>query len=49
MKDSILINNDLPNRFYAEVMETTNYLQNRLPIKSKNYSEMIPEKLCIGQ
>lgn len=42
MKDSMFIDNSLPNRFWAEAMETANYLRNRLPTKSKNHGEMIP-------
>lgn len=49
MKDSILIDSGLPNRFWAEAMETANYMQNRLPTRSKTYSEMIPEEAWTGQ
>lgn len=41
MKDLMLIDSSLPNIFWAEEMETTNYLQNRLLIKSKNHGEII--------
>lgn len=34
IKDSILINSCFPNRFWAEVIEIANYLQNRLSIRS---------------
>lgn len=34
MKDSILIDNGLSNRFWAETMKTANYFQNKLPTKS---------------
>ena len=44
MKDSMLIDSVLPNGFWAEAMETANYLRNRLPTRSKNHGEMIPEE-----
>lgn len=44
MKNSILIDNSLPNRFCAKAMETANYFQNRLLTKSKNHRVMIPEE-----
>ena len=44
IKDSMLINSRLPNGFWAKVMETANYLWNRLPTRSKSHGEMIPEK-----
>lgn len=44
MKDSMLIDSGLPNDFWAEAMETANYLRNRLPTRSKNYGEVIPEE-----
>lgn len=40
----MLINSRLPNGFWAEIIKINNYLQNRLPTKSKNYGEMILEK-----
>ena len=45
IKDSMLIDSGLPNGFWAETIETANYLQNRLPTRSKNHGEMIPKKL----
>lgn len=33
MKNSLLIDNELPIQFLARAMNTANYLQNRLPIK----------------
>lgn len=33
MKDALLIDNGLPMNFWAEAMNTSNYLRNRLPIK----------------
>lgn len=44
MKDSMLINSRLPNRFWAKAKETAYYLQNKLPTRSKTYSEMISEE-----
>ncbi len=44
MKDSILIDSGLPNGFWAEVMETANYLRNRLPTKIKAYGKIILEE-----
>ena len=49
MKDSMLIDSRLPNGFWTEAIETANYLQNRLPTKSKNHGEMIPEKAWTGR
>ena len=49
MKNSMLINSGLPNEFWAEAMETANYLRNRLPTRSKNHGEMIPEKAWTGR
>lgn len=43
MKDSLLIDSDLPNDFWAEAMETANYLRNRLPTKSRSHGELVPE------
>lgn len=45
IKDLILINSRLPNCFWADIIETANYLQNRLLIKSRNYDKMISEEL----
>lgn len=44
MKDSILINNGLPNNFWAEAMKKANYLCNRLFTRSKNYGKMISKE-----
>lgn len=49
MKDLMLIDSGLSNDFWAEVMETANYLCNRLPTKSKNHSKVISEEAWIGQ
>lgn len=43
IKESILIDNRLPNNFWTEAVKIANYLQNRLPTKSKNHGEMISE------
>lgn len=34
IKDFLLIDNNLPPEFWAEAIDTANYLQNRLPNKS---------------
>ena len=44
MKDLILIDSNLPNNFWTEMIETANYLYNRIPNKSKSYKEVILEK-----
>ena len=49
MKDLMLIDNDLPNDFWAEAMETTNYLQNKLLTRSKNHGKVILKKAWTGQ
>ncbi len=49
MKDSMLIDSGLPNRFWAEAIETANYLRNRLPTKTKSHCEVIPEEVCTNQ
>ena len=33
MKDSLLIDSKLPNKIWAKVIDTTNYLRNQLPIR----------------
>lgn len=43
MKDSLLIDSGLPLEFWAETMDTANYLQNCLPTKSQR-REIILEK-----
>ena len=48
MKDSFLIDSKLPNQFWAEVMDTTNYLQNRLLIRRiADKTIIIPEEAWI--
>ena len=49
MKDSMLVDSGLPNRFWAEAIETANYLGNRLPTKTKSHCEVIPEEACTNQ
>ena len=45
MKDSLLIDSKLPNQFWAEAMDTTNYLRNRLPTKrTADNTIIIPEE-----
>lgn len=44
MKDSLLVDSGLPNKFWAEAMETSNYLRNRVLTKSKNHGELILEE-----
>ena len=44
MKDAMLINNGFLNDFWAEAMETANYLRNRLPTRSRSHGELIPEE-----
>lgn len=49
MKDSLLIDSGLPNNFWAEAMETSNYIRNRLPTKSMNHGKLIPEEAWMNQ
>lgn len=49
MKNLLFINNDLLNNFWVKAMETTNYLRNRLPTRSKNHSKIISKKIWTGQ
>ncbi len=48
MKDSLLVDSGLPLDFWAEAMDTANYLRNRLPTKSWRL-ELIPEESWIGE
>ncbi len=48
MKDPLLIDSELPIDFWAEAMETTNYLCNRLPTKARGHREVIPEEKWCG-
>lgn len=38
-----MTNNNYSNDYWVKAMETANYLQNKLPIKRKNYRKMISE------
>lgn len=49
IKNSMLINSWLPNRFWAKAIETTNYLQNKFFTRSRNHGEMIPKEAWIKQ
>lgn len=44
MKDSLLIDSGLPTRFWAEAMDTANYLRNRLPTRRTDKAVIIPEE-----
>ena len=48
MKDALLIDSELPIDFWAEAMETANYLRNRLPTKTRGHGEVIPEEKWSG-
>ncbi len=47
MKDLILIDSELPNDFWAEAMETTNYLKNILLTVTKSQGQVIPKEYWI--
>ena len=49
MKDSLLIDSGFPDSFWAEAMETSNYLQNRLSTRSRNHGELILEETWTGK
>lgn len=49
IKDSMLIDSGLRNGFWAEAMEITNYLQNRLEIKTWNHGNVILEETWTNQ
>ena len=44
MKDSLLIDSGLPTQFWAEAMDTANYLRNRLPTRRTDKAVIIPEE-----
>lgn len=44
MKDAMLIVSGLPNGFWAEAIETANYLKNRLSTRTKNHGEIMSEE-----
>lgn len=43
-KRLFLNNSSLPNNFWAEAIETANYLWNRLLTKTKSYGKLILEE-----
>lgn len=43
MKNSILINSRLSNRFWAKIIEIVNYIKNRLSTRIKSHREIIPK------
>ena len=43
MKDSLLIDSSLLLEFWAEAMDTANYLQNRFPTKSQRRKMILEE------
>lgn len=47
MKDLMLIDNRLLNRFSAKVMKIANYLPNRLPNRNRTHGERIPKQAWI--
>lgn len=48
MKDSLLVDSGLPLEFWAEAMDTANYIRNRLPTKSQ-IGELVPEEAWTGK
>ena len=48
MKDALLIDSELAIDFWAEAMETANYLRNRLPTKTRGHGEVIPKEKWSG-
>lgn len=48
MKDALLIDSGLPINFRAKAMTMANYLQNRLPTKTRGHGEVIPEEKWCG-
>ena len=48
MKDLLLIDSGFPLEFWAEAMDTANYLRNRLPTKTHR-GEIIPEEAWTGK
>ena len=49
IKNSMLINGALPNGFWAEAMETVNYLWNKLATKTKSHDEVILKEAWTNQ
>lgn len=48
IKDSLLIDNELLPKFWAEAIDTANYLRNRLPTKTQ-IGDIILEKAWTGE
>ena len=44
MKDVMLIDSGLLNDFWAKIMETANYLRNKLFTRNRSYRELISEE-----
>lgn len=45
IKNLVLIKSDLLNNFWVKTMEISNYLSNKLLIKSRNYGMLILKKV----
>lgn len=48
MKNLLIIDSGLLNNFWAEAMENSNYLENKLPTKNKNHKKLFLEKAWTG-
>lgn len=48
IKNVILIDSRLPNRFWAKVMETANHLWNKLLIRSKSHGKVVSKECWIS-
>lgn len=44
MKGALLVDSALPPEFWAEAMDTANYLRNRLPTKIQGQRKIISEE-----
>lgn len=44
MKDFVLIDSELPNRFLTKAIKTINYFQNKPLTKTQNYDQIISKK-----
>lgn len=49
MKDALLVDSALPPEFWAEAMDTANYLRNRLPTKVQGRGKIISEEAWTGE
>lgn len=47
MKDSMLVDAGLPNKFWAKVMDIANYLKNKLAVQ-RHKEKIIPEEKWIS-